>query len=73
MLLGAKQPLPVLGHYPGGAARQKLGGVLLPAGCRGAVGHGDAAVRTGLRDFRRRELHIRAVRLRRRLMGAAHR
>lgn len=33
----------------------------------------DAAVRTGLRDFRRRELHIRAVRLRRRLLGAATR
>ena len=33
----------------------------------------DAAVRTGLRDFRRRELHIRAVRLRRRLLGAAAR
>ena len=33
----------------------------------------DATVRTGLRDFRRRELHIRAVRLRRRLLGAANR
>ena len=33
----------------------------------------DDAVRTGLRDFRRRELHIRAVRLRRRLLGAATR
>ena len=33
----------------------------------------DATVRTGLRDFRRRELHIRAVRLRRRLLGAATR
>ena len=33
----------------------------------------DAAARTGLRDFRRWELHIRAVRLRRRLLGAATR
>ena len=73
MLLGPEKPATVLGHHPGGAAGQKLGGVLLPTGGRGAVGHGDAAVRTGLRDFRRRELHIRAVRLRRRLLGAAAR
>ena len=73
MLLGPEKPAAVLGHHPRRPPGQKLGGILLPAGGRGAVGHGDAAVWTGLRDFRWRELHIRAVRLRRRLLGAATR